>query len=215
MTHRIARLPADFRTHRPLNAAPTTIKENVLPEWNIDQSAEHIGTVIHRTLERIAKEGLEHWTTDKLVSVQAVWKAHCLQLGLPQHQLDAALQIISEAIQNTLSDERGRWILSPHTDHQSEFPLTLVQDNQIRHCILDRTFIDENNQRWIIDYKSSLPKPHQSPTTFLQEAHQTHASQLHLYAQAFSHLEQRPIQLALYFPRCSLYFSWEYSAHRG
>jgi ATP-dependent helicase/nuclease subunit A len=178
------------------------------PNWEFDQTAEHIGTVIHRTFEQIVNDGLQLWQTKNLSECHTLWRNQLQQLGIPHDKLNSSIEIIAEAITKTLNDERGRWILSPHADHRSEYPLTLVQNNEIVHCIIDRTFIDNAGHRWIIDYKASLPKPEQSPTDFLQAAHTFHAPQLNRYAEAFSHLEQRPIQLALYFPRCGLYHSW-------
>jgi ATP-dependent exoDNAse (exonuclease V) beta subunit len=215
MSHRISRLPAEFISQINFsNALEGTegfnnLEQKIAP-WNLDQHAEHIGTVIHSILERIAKDGLSEWPLQRLELCRSQWKTQCQQLGIAQEQLESAIGIITEAIQNTLSEEKGRWILSPHKDHQSEFPLSLYEDNHILHSIVDRTFIDEKNQRWIIDYKSSFPKPNQSPQDFLIEARQTHTPQLQRYAKAFSHLESCPTQAALYFPRCSLFCHWSF-----
>ena len=54
-----------------------------------------------------------------------------------------------------LADEKGRWALQPHTDHQSEYapPTTIKIPTEVT-SVIDRTFVDEGT-RWIIDYKFS------------------------------------------------------------
>ncbi|MDQ2994007.1 MAG: PD-(D/E)XK nuclease family protein, partial [Pseudomonadota bacterium] len=88
--------------------------------------------------------------------------------------------------------------------------ITLVENGTIIHGVIDRTFIDTEGQRWIIDYKTSQPAEGTAHIDFIESAQQHYREQLELYAAAMSHLEQRPIQLALYFPRCQLFHAWEY-----
>jgi len=52
-----------------------------------------------------------------------------------------------------IKDERGQWILDKaHQQQNNEY--TLVQDKVISISI-DRTFVDKEGTRWIIDYKTS------------------------------------------------------------
>jgi ATP-dependent helicase/nuclease subunit A len=112
--HKIGRLPANFSTSSEdfelnikseLEAAVSTQSEispsefkldsgETMPPWNIDQSSEHIGTVIHRTLERIANEGLLCWDRANLSDYHAVWQVQLLQLGIAHTALDSAIEII-------------------------------------------------------------------------------------------------------------------------
>lgn len=171
-----------------------------LPELVLDIKEQLIGTVIHQCLQHIAENGLSQFNVEQQLK----------SLGLPLNQLDEAITIITTAIDNTLNDERGRWLLSPHTDHQAEYPITLLENGQIVHGIIDRTFIDPEGQRWIIDYKTGKPAADITPEEFLAKAKQYYSAQLDRYAAAMSHLDNRPIQLALYFPTCQLFHSWEY-----
>ncbi len=56
-------------------------------------------------------------------------------------------------MQNTLHDERGRWILEAHKDAANELELSGWLDDQAHRVVLDRTFVDDG-YRWIIDYKT-------------------------------------------------------------
>ncbi len=99
------------------------------------------------------------------------------------------------AIQNTLQDPRGLWILfGPHQEAKSEYALKANLDNKIVHVIMDRTFIDTGidpaGVRWIIDYKTT------SPETDYPE----HQEQLTRYAQIMALTEKRVIRLGLYYP---------------
>lgn len=218
----MGRLPANFQCvekdpHFEISAIQDSVPQDNaselnIPVWTLDHTAETIGTVIHRMLERIANEGLARWQGFNPKEYHSTWAAQLQELGLAHSAMDSSVALISEAIEKTLADERGRWILSQKAESHTEYPITLVQNNEIVHCIIDRTFIDNEGLRWIIDYKSAIPSPQQTSEAFLREAYQYHASQLHLYAKAFSCLEQRPIQLALYFSRCSLFYAWAYEA---
>ena len=69
-----------------------------------------------------------------------------------------------------------------------------------RRLILDRSFICEDGNRWIIDYKSST---HEGGDLegFIQSELQRYREQLLNYREAMRSLEpERPIRVALYFP---------------
>ena len=57
-----------------------------------------------------------------------------------------------EALSRTLEDGRGRWLLSPHSEHRCEFAVSAVIEGRLEHVRVDRTFIEEGT-RWLIDYK--------------------------------------------------------------
>lgn len=199
------RVKLDFQPAytQPIIAAPTF---NPLPELTLNTQEQLIGTVIHQCLQHIAERGLTNYTSDPVV-----WRNKLLTLGFPLENCDAAIKIIADAIANTLNDERGRWLLSQHADHHAEYPITLVEKGNIVHGIIDRTFIDTEGNRWIIDYKSAQPNTDTPKEEFLASAKQFYSKQLERYAKAMSHLEKRKINLALYFPRCQLFQAWEYA----
>jgi ATP-dependent exoDNAse (exonuclease V) beta subunit len=107
---------------------------------------------------------------------------------------------VRTAVEGALHDERGRWILSPrHEGARSELPITAVVDGRLRHMVIDRTFIDGDGTRWIIDYKTGT---HEGGNVagFLDQEQERYRGQLEAYAQAFRLLEQRPVRTALYYP---------------
>jgi ATP-dependent exoDNAse (exonuclease V) beta subunit len=131
-------------------------------------------------------------------------------LGLLQSQLGESLLIIQTAIKNILSDERAQWILSSHLEAQSEWALSFKADTEIKKYIIDRTFIDENNIRWIIDYKISAPEENEDLLAFLNAQKDRYESQLNQYAEILKAQDNRKIKLGLYFPLCKGWIAWEY-----
>ncbi|HBC71629.1 MAG TPA: hypothetical protein DCZ38_02455, partial [Coxiellaceae bacterium] len=105
----------------------------------------------------------------------------------------------------TLKDERGRWILMPHEKAASELAITTKINNKFENYIIDRTFIDENGVRWIIDYKVSQPTT-KNIEEFLNQELVKYSEQLKNYAQSMTALEPgKTIKLGLYFP---LFSGW-------
>jgi ATP-dependent helicase/nuclease subunit A len=170
------------------------------PEPWSDPIPSLIGDFCHRIFRQIALAGLSQWHPQQLTQFQSAWKHSLLTAGLPPHQLSAALTQINLAIENILTDPMGRFFLAPHPQAQCEYALQTWQDGYLTTHILDRTFIDEKQQRWIIDYKVSqnnvlLP---------------SYEQQLQRYAKLMARLDTRPIKLALYFALQPKTFTWDY-----
>ena len=118
--------------------------------------------------------------------------------------------IVDTALAACHEDERGQWILSAaHQDAASEYALTRKAGEQVQHMIVDRTFIDDNGERWIIDYKTGSHTG-AGLDVFLDREQERYRSQLENYASAFSKLEDRPIRLGLYFPLLKGWREWRY-----
>ena len=63
--------------------------------------------------------------------------------------------------------------------------------------VIDRTFIDQDDTRWIIDYKTSQPQPGQSESEFIQSQAEKYRSQLENYRDLMTAAENRNTRLAL------------------
>ena len=165
-----------------------------------DTKSRIIGTVIHEIIKMISEN--KNFTCEQS-------KARLSFLGILPSQLDESTQIIMQAIQNLQSDNRGQWILSLHHDAHSEWSLGHSgDDNDVQHKIIDRSFIDEHGQRWIIDYKTSMPNEHETMEDFLERQKADYEKQLRDYASTLSHWENNPIKLGLYFPLCKSWIEW-------
>lgn len=182
------------------------------PLVEIDHTARHIGTVIHRILEQISQEGIALWTAQKIAQEKARWRRWYIEIGFPYAALEMGIERVQAVIQAVLQDPRGQWILQAHMAHRSEYALTAISpvDNTSKAYMIDRTFIDTNQTRWIIDYKTSSPAPGQEVRDFLEKAQATHRAQLETYAAMMYTLEKRPICLGLYFPVFGGWCAWDF-----
>jgi ATP-dependent exoDNAse (exonuclease V) beta subunit len=125
--------------------------------------------------------------------------------------MEIALDTLSQALFALCKDKRAAWILDQnHLEAHSEYPLTGKIEKGYKQYILDRTFIDEKGQRWIIDYKTSQPRPNESLQDFYNRAQLDHAKQLTSYGELLAQLDERPIYLGLYFPLFQGWHSWCY-----
>ena len=163
-----------------------------------------VGTVTHQILQQISDEGIQTWHADRINQYKSSWKSLLLQLGILPQEIEAAVTQVIVATKNTLTDEKGRWILGKHTQAQSEYRLTLANGKQI---IIDRTFIDEANTRWIIDYKTT-DEIISDNDVFLATAKNAHRQQLETYADALKHFGNEKIRAALYYPLQKLWIEY-------
>lgn len=135
------------------------------------------------------------------------WKNLLLRLGISETRMADALSQIQTAIQNTLADKRGQWILKPHTAAQSEFALSSSHQQKLKRIIIDRTFLDENNRRWIIDYKTARCQTN-NLDDWLAKEKQKYQSQLIHYANVLNKLHAEPMYFGLYFPLVPAWVEW-------
>jgi ATP-dependent exoDNAse (exonuclease V) beta subunit len=99
-----------------------------------------------------------------------------------------------------LRDDRARWMLfGQHRQAGTEVPLSGSVDGELRSVVVDRMFVDDRGQRWIIDYKSGQHGGG-GLEEFVTSETQRHAPQLRLYARLAAQLGNEPVRVALYFP---------------
>jgi ATP-dependent exoDNAse (exonuclease V) beta subunit len=151
-----------------------------------------VGIVTHRFLDRIANDGIATWSEQRVRDARPLIEFALTAQKVARSELGAAAATVEQALLLTLRDERGRWILSLHQDARSEFAVAAVIDGLVQHLQIDRTFIDADGTRWIIDFKTGEPA-----------AAGYHWPQLQQYARVMREFEDRPTRLGLYFPLCS------------
>ena len=170
----------------------------------------HTGTVVHRCLHLMATEGATSWDAGT-IRAQRPWHRESLYaLGVPEAELNTACAWVEQALNGILEDPTGRWLLAAHQEQKSEYPLSGMYGKKLINIIIDRTFVDENGVRWIIDYKTSR---HESGDVeqFLDLQQDRYRDQLEKYASIMSALDDRPIRLGLYFPLLRGWREWAFS----
>lgn len=217
--HPIRRLPLDWKIPQAELVSPLPqISAETIPEagqlervefdW-ASETARHVGTLVHRYLQRIAKDGLDRWDQKKITALHQAFSNVLLNMGVPKSELKGAVARVESALNQILLDERGGWILSDqHRDARSEYALSSLLNGKLVNVIIDRTFIDASGCRWIIDYKTGMHTG-SDLEEFLDREQERYCGQLERYAAIFRKMEDKPIRLGLYFPLMSGWRSWD------
>lgn len=173
-------------------------EEPVAFHWAGD-AIRHVGEIVHEFLARMAREGLDKWTKADIDELLPGIKKGLLRLGVSRLDLDRASGRVALALKNTLSCSTGRWILSSHRLAECEYPLSACLGGEVVRVVIDRTFVDENGTRWIIDYKTSA---HEGGglEAFLDREVERYQGQLQKYLRIFKMMEQGSVRAGLYFP---------------
>ncbi|WP_127470351.1 PD-(D/E)XK nuclease family protein [Thiomicrorhabdus aquaedulcis] len=183
-----------------------------------------VGKLVHKVLEHVVVQGLEHWplanVAAQLLQRQPIYAHWLTQQGVID-DLPVALARVQQSLQNALSHAQVRWALSNHWD-ESATELALVstqlsdatvdesiehlqQTNQLNLHVVDRTFVDDANTRWIIDYKTSAfvgewrALDVTERQAFINAKITHYQPQLARYGALFAQLENRPQKWVLYF----------------
>lgn len=174
----------------------------------VDAVFRAAGTVVHRVLEQIGREGLPAWNEGRVRGLRAVLRNMLVASGVPQQQTGAALARVEETLCRALSGERGRFVLGAHAEAESEAAIGGVIDGVVYHASIDRTFVDEAGVRWIIDYKTGAPAQGERAEHFLRAEAGKYADQLERYARLFAQLGASEIMLGLYYPLFDGWIEW-------
>ena len=200
----VERLPSGWRAPGP--AAPLVFAvvpravEPVPPfDWARER-ARRLGVVVHGLLAQIAVDGPASWSGDRLAAQTARIVADLVGEGALPWEAAREAHDVRAALARVLDDERGRWLLDPgHADARSEWALAGVDDGDVVHVVLDRTFVADGI-RWIVDFKTGAHEG-ADPSAFLDAEVERYRPQLARYARIVSALDPTPIRLALYHPR--------------
>jgi len=173
------------------------------------ETARHVGTVVHRALQQIGREGIERWSAAHLKALEPGFALALTRTGVPSNQLGGAVKRVREAIDRALRDSRGMWLFdAAHQNPRSEYPLTIDDQGQLATVIIDRTFVDKNGVRWIVDFKTG-PHTGGGVDEFLDREQQRYRGQLERYAAVLNQFDPLPTRLGLYFPLLGGWREWE------
>jgi ATP-dependent exoDNAse (exonuclease V) beta subunit len=202
----LRRLPAGFALPAVANSILWKSPEEGRDEGEIEfswagETARHVGTVVHRWLQRVAEDELRGWDASRIDSLQEKFSRELARRGVPPAALKASADLVAAALKNTLADERGRWILGPHPEARTEYRMRVQSPEGARAYVMDRVFRDQG-ALWIVDYKTSR---HEGAGVegFLDREQQRYAAQLLNYSTIF-----QGAQLGLYFPLLSGWRQW-------
>ena len=169
------------------------------------ETARHVGSVVHRWLQRIAEDELRGWSAARIDTMRSSFSNELAARGVEAAQLAAAGARVAKALAGSLADPRGRWLLGPQQGARNEYRLTAVIAGERRNLVIDRTYTDADGRRWIVDYKTSS---HEGTDLdgFLDQERERYREQLARYAAALA--QGGPAMLGLYFPLLAGWREW-------
>ena len=201
----LRRLPVQFE----IPAASPDIKTELAPDISLEDEVPYdwagtearcLGNVLHRVFETITNEGLENWNEQRVNQMESSLQTALLAEGMPSLNLKLIAEKGMRALRNILKDDLGQKILRQYSHEETEYALTFKDNQNIRTKIIDRTYVDENEVRWIIDYKTGERSGGNLEGFFKQEI-ERYRPQLESYEQLIRlQGETRPIRKALYYP---------------
>jgi ATP-dependent exoDNAse (exonuclease V) beta subunit len=158
------------------------------------ETARHIGTVVHRWLQCMAEDELRGWDAARIDRLRPRFASDLRRRGVPPIEIKASSDLIAQALKNSISDARGRWILGPHDQARSEYRMRAQSSEGRRTYIMDRVFRDRDGGLWVVDFKTSRHEG-AAVEAFLDRERSRYAAQLDAYAAALGGASR-----GLYFP---------------
>ena len=202
----LERLPADWQCPAPENAFEmqgirmTSVEATDAPEFRwAGELARQVGVVVHRELQFLSSAEStreEREDTTRRRRVHAWLEAE----GVAAIDAQDAISRVLRAIDGTLRDARGQWLLDRrHRDSSSELALTGLYEGRLENVVIDRSFVDAEGRRWVIDYKTSEHLGGDRPG-FIANELRRYRGQLEKYRALAAGLGPEPVHAALYFP---------------
>jgi ATP-dependent exoDNAse (exonuclease V) beta subunit len=157
------------------------------------------GSLIHSVLEDYSNSKDKENFLSNLDSQKAYWKLLLRNKVTSKLELIESLCFIEKTLEKLLHDNGLKWIFShDYTECHSEYPITSISQGKIHEHIIDRTLVDNNGVRWIIDYKTGIPV-NEEEADFIIKQKIAHESQLYRYRSLFAELENRKTKTAILF----------------
>jgi ATP-dependent exoDNAse (exonuclease V) beta subunit len=201
------RLPSDFqlpaRAPLPQVRSLTRVQladhaqEAVEFSW-VGPLARAAGMVMHAELERLAVLG--EAGLGGLATREAACAAGLREQGVAATLAASMARDILRQLQLVARQERARWLLfTPHRELASELRLSGIVAGELRNVVIDRSFVDADGTRWVVDYKTGMHAGG-GLEEFVARELTRYAPQLRLYATLARQLGPEPVRTALYFP---------------
>lgn len=158
-----------------------------------------IGNLVHESLENYVTNRRSMDST-RIAGLREYWKRRLQLFSFQPREIDTAVTEIESSLKNTMENEELDWIFD-NALRQSAAELAMQDHSSgfLQTHVLDRTFIDKDGLRWIIDYKSSAPLVGQARQDFLDEQAALYTAQLERYRGLFANEDNRGIRTALLF----------------
>ena len=207
----LRRVPVDWspgtapREITPVLAIADSREDTPIFDW-VGETARRVGSLVHAELQQMNLELHDEGAIRARVPHFMRWLA---LNGVPGERLREAGERTRLALTAVLSDPRGRWILKQgYRDDFREHALSGHWRGEVVRAVFDRSFIDEQGVRWVIDYKTSRHTGG-GLEQFLDREVERYRPQLERYAGLARRLGPEPVRVGLYFPLMGAWREWD------
>jgi ATP-dependent exoDNAse (exonuclease V) beta subunit len=191
-------------------SAPPTLRE-AWPEFDwAGETARRVGTLVHAELQAM---DVASSSEQAIVERHAHYQRWLALHGVPAERLSDAASRVVEALLAVHRDPRGRWILKKAREDVREHALSGYlpgegrPSGEVARVVFDRSFVDDDGVRWVIDYKTSQHLGG-GVSEFLDREVERYRPQLQRYATLAQKLGPEPVRLGLYFPLMRAWREW-------
>jgi ATP-dependent exoDNAse (exonuclease V) beta subunit len=209
------RLPKDWRPSLdlgpaapPISPPPAMREETPVFDW-AGETARRVGTLVHAELQAMDVASSD----EQAIRARDPHFRRWLALhGVPADRLPGAASRVVDALVAVHRDPRGRWILQKAREDVREFALSghlqgAGRPGEVARAVFDRSFVDDQGVRWVIDYKTSQHIGG-GLEEFLDREVERYRPQLQRYAALAKRLGPEPVRLGLYFPLMRAWREW-------
>lgn len=181
---------------QPLETMRSSAGESPAPP---DLPEVALGTLLHDALQALSTRALPDDPARYCKERNHLWMEKLTDLGVDAQLHQELLRELHRQLCQTLADEAARRILSARKQAASELALTGIVNGEMTNVLLDRTYVDEQGQRWVVDYKTAVPHSPVDLEDFLRKETHRYLPQMEKYARLASTAFPEPLRLALYF----------------
>tara|TARA_B110000881_G_scaffold221694_1_gene253700 strand:- start:16839 stop:20222 length:3384 start_codon:yes stop_codon:yes gene_type:complete len=179
--------------------AESITSDNIEYSW-VGENAKKSGTIIHRWLYKLSVDK-KIPSLNEVDSFKPMLINWARNIYVKEDQLDNVMKKVYQAMTNVIEDKKNHQIIL--SEGFSELPLTGVWENKHYSIIIDRVHIDENNQHWIIDYKTGNHEGGRL-SDFIDSEAIRYKDQLTKYAAIYKNYSGLHPKTALYFPNLKI-----------
>jgi ATP-dependent exoDNAse (exonuclease V) beta subunit len=192
-----------------MSPPPTPRGETPVFDW-AGETARRVGTLVHAELQAMDVASSD----ERAIRARDPHFRRWLALhGVPAERQPEAASRVVEALVAVHRDPRGRWILQQGREDVREYALSGQlrgadgRPGEMARVVFDRSFVDDQGVRWVIDYKTSQHVGG-GLEEFLEREVERYRSQLQRYALLARRLGPEPVRLGLYFPLMRAWREW-------
>ncbi|MFO7877231.1 MAG: UvrD-helicase domain-containing protein, partial [Desulfovermiculus sp.] len=116
---------------------PDPEEEDIVFDW-AGEAVRCAGTCVHGWLLIMAGQGLKGWDVQKVHSLRHVFALQLSQLGVRESDIEQSVDLVQEALENTLRQDLGRWILAFRPQAKNEYALSGLDRGRVVSVVMDR-----------------------------------------------------------------------------